>query len=292
MKKNYFYMLVAIALMAVSCTKNETPGPIASDQAITIVASVSPQSRDPQLNEEGAGNFSQGDVMTLCVTKADGNNLSMNYAYQVDEITWGKLNVSEGTGQVTFAACYPKQTLAQNGTFEFDVLKASDKDLLLSPAQAVSVGTSNAVNLNFNHALHRLDLSFTAGEGYSADDLKNLSLSVNANTVCVVDAFQGKIREVKSGKNDYTSSGANASFYLLPQATDGITLNITIAGKPQSVTLRELFQQLNKPQDTLKGGAKSTITLKVAPEKGISVEGGSIGAWEDQVTVDGEVTIG
>lgn len=284
-------MLVAVAVMAVSCTKNETPSTTAPDQAITVVANVSPQSRVPQLDSDGAGSFTKGDVMTLCVVKDEGNHLSMNYAYQMDEITWGGLNLSENTEQVKFSACYPKQTLTQDGMFEFNVLTASDKDLLLSSAQTVAL-TSKEVNLNFNHALHRLDLSFTAGEGYSTDDLKDLSLSMNANTVCVVDAFQGKISEVKSVKGDYTSKGAMASFYLLPQGTDGITLDVTMDGKVQHLILRDLFQQLNNPQETLKGGMKSAVTLKIAREKGISVEGGSIGAWEDQVTVDGEVTIG
>lgn len=292
MKKNCFYVLVAAAWMAVSCTNNEIPTQSSSDQAITIVANVSPQSRVPQLDSEGAGSFIKGDVMTLCVAKTDGSNLSMNYAYQVDEITWGGLNLSENTGQVKIAACYPKQTLSQDGTFEFNVLTAPDKDLLLSSAQNVAIGTSEAVNLSFGHALHRLDVSFTAGDGYSADDLKNLSLSMSASTVCVVDAFQGKIKEVKSAKDNYASStGATASFYLLPQSTDGVTLHITMNGKTQHLVLRDLFQQLNNPQDTLKGGSQCAISLKVSRE-GVSVDSGSIGAWENQVTVEGEVTVG
>lgn len=291
MKKNHFYVLIATAWMTVACTTNEIPTYSSTDQAITIVANVSSQSRSPQLNEDGSGSFSKGDVMTLCVTKADANKTSLDYAYQKDEITWGGLNLPESTSQVQMAACYPKQTVTESGTFEFDVLKATDKDLLLAPVQTVNVGTSEAVNLNFVHALHRLDVTFTPGDGYSADALKNLSLLVKAHTQCTVDAFQGKIREVKSDKGQYTSTGASASFYVIPQATTEITLDVTVGGQHKSFTLSELFTQLGKPQTDLKGGAKCTITLKVGRE-GIVVESGSIGAWENQVTVDGELTIG
>lgn len=291
MKKNCFYVLVAAAWIAVSCTTNEIPTQSSSNQAITIVADVSPQSRVPQLNSDGSGSFSKGDVMTLCVTKADANKTSLDYAYQKDEITWGGLNLPESTSQVQMAACYPKQTVTESGTFEFDVLKATDKDLLLAPVQTVNVGTSEAVNLNFVHALHRLDLTFTPGNGYSDEDLKKMSLSVNASTQCTVDVFKGEFKDLKAGEDRYTSTGASASFYLIPQAISGVTLDVTIGGQHKTLVLSDLFTKLGHSQTDLKGGAKCTITLKVGRE-GIVVESGSIGAWENQVTVDGELTIG
>lgn len=291
MKKNCFYVLMAAAWMAVSCTNNEIPTQSSSDQAITIVASVSSQSRAPQLNPDGSGSFEKGDVMTLCIAETESDKVSMDYAYQKDAITWGGLNLSENISQVKIAACYPKQTVAQDGTFTFDVLAASEKDLLLAPVQTVQVGTANTVNLNFAHALHRLDLTFTPGNGYSAEDLQNLSCALTAKNQCVVDAFKGEIKEVKMADGKNTVTGSTASFYVIPQATSGITLDIAVGGQNRSLPLSDLLQQLNKPQEELKGGAKCEITLKVNRD-GIVVEGGSIGAWEDQVTVEGDLTIG
>lgn len=291
MKKNCFYVLMAAAWMAASCTNNEIPDQSSSDQAITIVAHVSPQSKAPQLGADGSGSFSKGDVMTLCVSKSESENLSVDYAYQENTLTWGGLNLPESTSEVKIAACYPKQTVAKDGTFQFDVLTASYQDLLLSKAQTVKVGTADAVNLNFEHALHRLDLTFTPGNGYSAEDLKKLSLSVKASTQCTVDAFKGEFKDLKAGEGQYTSTGASASFYLIPQATSNVTLDVTIGEQSKTLVLSELFTQLGNSQTDLKGGAKCTITLKVGRE-GIVVESGSIGAWENQVTVDGELTIG
>lgn len=286
MNKNSFYAFMAAALVTASCTTNEVPNDAIS-QSVTIVADVSSQSRAPELGEDGSGTFTKGDVMTLCVE----NNPSLDYAYQEDGLTWGMLNPAGITGQIKLSACYPKQTVSQEGTFDFNTLTAVNGDLLLSAAQTVTVGTAEAIRLIFNHALHCLDLSFTAGDGYSADDLKSLTLSLNAKTTCVVDASQGVIKEVKSVKGDYNVTGTKASFCLVPQPTADVTLKITVGGEVKTMLLSDLLQQLGTSQHNLKGGAKSTITLKVGRDS-IVVESGSIGAWEDQVTVDGELTIG
>lgn len=286
MNKNSFYAFMAAALVTASCTTNEVPNDAIS-QSVTIVADVSSQSRAPELGEDGSGTFTKGDVMTLCVE----NNPSLDYAYQEDGLTWGMLNPAGITGQIKLSACYPKQTVSQEGTFDFNTLTAVNGDLLLSAAQTVTVGTAEAIRLTFNHALHCLDLSFTAGDGYSVDDLKSLTLSLNAKTTCVVDASQGVIKEVKSVKGDYNVTGTKASFCLVPQPTADVTLKITVGGEIKTMLLSDLLQQLGTSQHNLKGGAKSTITLKVGRDS-IVVESGSIGAWEDQVTVDGELTIG
>ena len=189
------------------------------------------------------------------------------------------------------AACYPQQKDIQDGTFEFNPLTASEKDLLLAPAQSVTAGTSETVHLTFNHALHRLDLTFTAGNSYTDEDLKGLSVALNARTTCVVDGVQGKITQVKEATGEYTANDTQASFYLVPQNTSDVTLTIAIGSDKKSLTLDKLLEQLGSPQSVLEGEKRCRLTLKVSRE-GITVEGGSITAWGDQVTADGEVVIG
>lgn len=103
--------------------------------------------------------------------------------------------------------------------------------------------------------------------------------------------MKGEISKVKDDKGDYTSAGTSASFFLVPQATADITLHINMNGEEQTMTLKQLLEKLGTPQDDLEGGKKCTITLSIGRD-GITVSGGSISGWEDQVTVDGEVTIG
>lgn len=291
MKKNYLYAFMAFGLMMASCSNDLPENPINNNDAIKIMANVAPMTRMPQLNNDGSGNFTTGDILSLFVTDNKNQNIiNKNYAYNSDVLTWSGFGLQENTTQVTFAGCYPQQTTVQNGTFEFNTLTAQDKDLLLSPAQTVTVGTSAPINLTFNHALHKLDFTFTAGNGYTENDITSLSLTCKAQTTCIVNAAKGIIESIKNTTENYTSTGQTASFYLVPQATENIVLTININGENKTITLNSLLNQLNKPQTELTGGKRCSLTLKIGRD-GITVEGGSIGAWEDQVTADGEIII-
>ncbi len=193
--------------------------------------------------------------------------------------------------KLLFSACYPTQKVEQDGTFEFNSFKSSYDDLLLAAAQPVEVGTSEAVSLTFRHALHHLNLEIQPGKGCTEDDLSQLSCIFSAKTTCVVDAVKGSVKEVKDEQGSLTVTGAKASFYLVPQATDGISFTLTLGGETKHFTLDALFKQSGNPQTALESGKSCTLTLKVGRD-GITVSGGSIGAWEDQATADGEVVIG
>lgn len=314
MKKSVLYAFITAMLTAVSCT-NDIPANVTGDTSentsedtsedtsgsgsgdlsgnsgkISIVASVASQTRTPQLGSDGSGSFEKGDKMTLCITGGAAPVVT-DYAYEVDFLQWPDFGLSEDVSQVTFSACYPTQKVEQDGTFEFNSFNSSYDDLLLAAAQPVEVGTSEAVSLTFRHALHRLNLEIQPGKGYTEDDLSQLSCIFSAKTTCVVDAVKGSVKEVKDEQGSLTVTGAKASFYLVPQATDGISFTLTLGGETKHFTLDALFKQSGNPQTALESGKSCTLTLKVGRD-GITVSGGSIGAWEDQVTADGEVVIG
>lgn len=290
MRKNYLYVLLAASLTATSCS-NELPENVpASDGVIHIEANVSPQIRSPQLDSDGSGTFAKGDALSIFVA-GNGTTVTANYAYASDLLTWSQLGLPEDVKQVTFAACYPQPTTVKDGTFEFNTLTAPEKDLLLAPAQPVSVGTAETVRLTFGHALHNLNLNFVPGNGYTDSDIRSLTLACQAKTTCVVDATQGTIQKVNEETGDYQATGNTASFYLVPQATDAISLTIGIQNESKKITLDNLLQQLGSQQTELQGGKRCSLTLKVGRE-GITIEGATIGAWGDQVTADGEVVIG
>lgn len=314
MKKSVLYAFITAMLTAVSCT-NDIPANVTGDTSgntsedtsegtsgsgsgdlsgnsgkISIVASVASQTRTPQLGSDGSGSFEKGDKMTLCITGGAAPVVT-DYAYEMDFLQWPDLGLSEDVSQVTFSACYPTQKVEQDGTFEFNSFKSSYDDLLLAAAQPVEVGTSEAVSLTFRHALHRLNLEIQPGKGYTEDDLSQLSCIFSAKTTCVVDAVKGSVKEVKDEQGSLTVTGAKASFYLVPQATDGISFTLTLGGETKHFTLDALFKQSGNPQVALESGKSCTLTLKVGRD-GITVSGGSIGAWEDQATADGEVVIG
>ncbi|CCZ48147.1 putative uncharacterized protein [Bacteroides sp. CAG:661] len=290
MKKNYLYVLLAASLTAASCSNELPENAPASDGVIHIEANVSPQTRSPQLDSNGSGTFAKGDGLSIFVA-GNGTTVTANYAYASDLLTWSQLGFPEDVKQVTFAACYPQPTTVKDGTFEFNTLTAPEKDLLLAPAQPVSVGTAETVRLTFGHALHNLNLNFVPGNGYTDSDIRSLTLVCQAKTTCVVDAAQGTILKVNEETGDYQATGNTASFYLAPQATDAISLTIGIQNESKKITLDNLLQQLGSQQTELQGGKRCSLTLKVGRE-GITIEGATIGAWGDQVTADGEIVIG
>lgn len=308
------YAFITAMLTAVSCT-NDIPANVTGDTSgntsedtsegtsgsgsgdlsgnsgkISIAASVASQTRTPQLGSDGSGSFEKGDKMTLCITGGAAPVVT-DYAYEVDFLQWPDFGLSEDVSQVTFSACYPTQKVEQDGAFEFNSFNSSYDDLLLAAAQPVEVGTSEAVSLTFRHALHRLNLEIQPGKGYTEDDLSQLSCIFSAKTTCVVDAVKGSVKEVKDEQGSLTVTGAKASFYLVPQATDGISFTLTLGGETKHFTLDALFKQSGNPQAALESGKSCTLTLKVGRD-GITVSGGSIGAWEDQAIADGEVVIG
>lgn len=291
MKKYLSHAVTVVTFMTASCSNEVLDYLPTTDDSIKIVASIASQTRAPQLTTDGSGSFSQGDKMTLFLAESDMNSMSVGYEYGSGILTWSSLGLSESEAQITLAACYPQQDNIQNGIFEFSPLTASDKDLLLAPAQSVTAGTSEAVYLNFNHALHRLDLSFTPGNSYTNEDIASLSITLNAKTTCVVDGIQGKIKEVKNTTGEYTETGTKVSFYLIPQHTADVTLNVNIGSDKKILTLDRLLEQLDSSQTELDGGKRCTLNLKVSRE-GITVEGGSISAWGDQVIADGEIVLG
>lgn len=286
-KKHLFACLAFASVAAVSCT-NEIP---VNEKVMNIEASITPQSRAPQLGADGSGSFSNGDRMSLFISNTGNEKVVLDYEYGTGFITWNSIGFEETVPSITVAACYPKQQNIMNGSFEFNVLKATDKDLLLAPLQTVKSGTSQIVYLTFGHAMHRLDLSLSLGNGYTDKNISSLAVTMDAKTTCVVDGVKGEIVSVKDEVGQYHSTGESASFYLVPQATSGIVINMSIDGESKSVSLSELLNQLGKPQEELLGGKYSSLKLKIN-RNGISVEGGSIGGWENQVTADGEVVLG
>lgn len=289
MKRVFLYVWIAVGIMAVSCSKDTSDNK--SDGIIRIVANVAAQVRSPQLDEDGSGNFADGDMLSVFVTGSSLKPISASYEYGSDAFTWSSLRLPGEISNVTFSACYPQQKLDSDGMFEFNSFTAQYKDLLLAPAQSVKVGIDNTIYMSFRHALHCVKLTFVPGDGYTEDDLKALSLTCHAKTTCVIDAAKGAIKEVRDAADDCTLTGSAVSLYLVPQETSGVKCTIHLANESREFTLGELLEQLEKPQNQLESGKESVLTLKIG-RKSITVESGAIGSWEDQVTADGEVVIG
>ena len=285
MKRTIWMLLPALALAA--CDKEDNAGTMPADGRIEIVTGVEALTRAPQLDDTGAGNFQTGDTFTLTMSS---NGKSVQKAYTVGSTTlyWQDLGV-EGD-KVTFAGCYPNHTGNGGMTFDFDVRSALDADLLLAPAVEVQKGTKS-VAMPFRHAMHKLVVKYVADDTYATGALSGISTTLRAHTVCTVDMAKGAVAE-NSAKTpaDYTAkSGENVSWLVVPQSKDGVKLTVTLDGQSREFTLPETTTE-GQPLTTLNGGKTLSVTLRVS-KSGITLEGTTIGKWEEQGSIDGEIEI-
>lgn len=62
---NKVYVLLMAGVLAASCSKKEVEMPQEGKDLIEIVTNVAPQTRVPNLEQDGSGNFVRGDVLSV-----------------------------------------------------------------------------------------------------------------------------------------------------------------------------------------------------------------------------------
>lgn len=285
MKRTIWMLLPALALAA--CDNEDNAGAMPADGRIEIVTGVEALTRAPQLDDTGAGNFRTGDTFTLTVS-SNGKSVQKDYTVGSTTLYWQDLG-TEGD-KVTFAGCYPNYGGANAATFEFDVRSALDADLLLAPAVEAEKG-AKSVTMPFRHAMHKLVVKYVAADTYATGVLSGISTTLHAHTVCTVNMEKGAVAE-SSAKTpaDYAAkNGENVSWLVVPQNKDGVKLTVTLDGRSREFTLPETTTE-GQPLTMLDGGKTLSVTLRVS-KSGITLEGTTIGKWEEQGSIDGEIEI-
>ena len=292
MKQTLISLVAALTLVLTACDKNDdAPG-----GCIEIIPTIGSQTRVPSLNEDGSGGFTKGDQFTIVTSRGWETARSSDYTVGGDWQTWEQLGYPTGV-KINFAACYPPAQPAGDGTFTFDSSTAEYKDLLLAPAQPVDAFSTVPIYLAFGHALHKLELNFTADTAdYTAEELAALTLTCTARKACQVDGKAGKLGTVLTDKAAFSATGAKAVFILPPQPTADVRLDITVGGTTTSTTLAELLEQLGNPHNTLEGGHRLELNITLNREEGVvetpvSVGNATIGPWDDQDIVSGTVEL-
>ena len=292
MKKTLISLVAALVLVLTACDKNDdAPG-----GCIEIIPTIGSQTRVPSLNEDGSGGFTKGDQFTIVTSRGWETARSSDYIVGGDWQTWEQLGYPTGV-KINFAACYPPAQPAGDGTFTFDSSTAEYKDLLLAPAQPVDAFSTAPIHLAFGHALHKLELNFTADAAdYTAEELAALTLTCTARKACQVDGKAGKLGTVLTDKAAFSATGAKAVFILPPQPTADVRLDITVGGTTTSTTLADLLEQLGKPHNTLDGGSRLELNITLSREEGVTetpvnVGDATIGPWDDQDIVSGTVDL-
>lgn len=282
MKKTYCALMATALLLSTGCNKENETQISGGDPKVGIVTSISAEGimRSPQLDEDGSGNFSAGDVFSLMAISESGRKTLLDYESGSTVLYWKEIAMEQGDRSVVFSACYPRQEIS-DGKFTFDLSSAEDKDLLWAQTADIEACTEAPVALTFRHAMHRLIINISADAGVDASEVK---VECTAKSSCEVDLVSCELDDSASETETFSSAGPNAEFLLVPQAVSDISMTVDAGGIRKMFALGDIV----KEHDRLESGMQLTVNMTVK-NGNIQIEGTSIEGWGNQGTVDGEI---
>ena len=296
----YFNIALPALLALAACSDDDglTSGNGQGEVRITTHISGA-QTRAPQLGNDGSGNFGQGDTLNLAVYGEGATPYTTTYYANTNSTLYWE-DIIKATGQssaYTFVGWYNGNEPAKLLTdASFDVAAAKDKDLLLATPTEVNEG--DPVNMIFRHAMHKLVVNLSYGEGFDNVDKSAITVKpVGMNAAATIDVKAGTVTvgEASATKGDYdakTLSNNSCSFILAPQklqpgaewlqiqVTEGQTISFHV---PEQIVDGNTSTAVSLTQ--LNSGETLTLnlTIKRTNIKDIAIEltGCTISGWTD-----------
>lgn len=299
--------LATLALVA--CTdEDEVQSNILPKGAVHLTAQIEGvQTRAPQLDTEGKGNFAQGDVWGMYAYTDDaaaGEN--MEYKYRETVLYWEDLSE---TSPVTFSAHYPRITeaIANPAAYMHTPLEWNKTDDLLHATATASKG--GTVTLTFKHLMHRLIIKLTAGEGMTGTNLT--TALINSTGKNGDYTMYGSVEvNLLTGEVNYgryadliqltNASRGNADWKVAPQdlRAGAEWLRIMVGEDMWCYNVPANLNSSNSSHPTrLESGKQLTLnlTLKKNQQTGqteVELSGSDISGWSDGGTITDDVVIG
>lgn len=308
---NYLFVAFGAAALTLTACNNDDdvlnggqePG------VVNIVTSINgPQTR-VVMNENGSGNFTDGDKIKLEVFNLDlGRAYGYDYTIGSTKLYWEDVATKIGEADsYTFGGWYanplPNDLWAMPN---FDVAAAEDPDLLLAtPAMA---GVGETVDLVFKHAMHKLVVNVTYDGDFTGVDLDAVTVKpVGMNRLATVNVENGTVTvgEAEYEDGDYaaqTLTNKSCSFILAPQklTTDAEWLEINLDGQPLTFYVPANYTTSGGSTEALSqlnSGEVLTLNLTIKKVAGggddekteVVLTTGKISAWGNQGSYTGNV---
>lgn len=302
MRFRYFNIALPALLALAACSDDDglTSGNGQGEVRITTHISGA-QTRAPQLGIDGSGNFEKGDALNLVVYGKEATPYTPDYLVETTTLYWEDIKNATGlNGFYTFAGWYSEDKtlkLQDNNSFSFNVAEAAtdeQKDLLLATPTEVNEG--NPVNMIFRHAMHKLVVNLSYGEGFDNVDKSAITVKpVGMNAAATIDVKAGTVTvgEASATKGDYdakTLSNNSCSFILAPQklqvGSEWLQIQVT-EGQTISFHVPEQIVDGNTAVSLTQLNSGETLTLNLTIKrtniKDIAIEltGCTISGWTD-----------
>lgn len=298
MRFRYFNIALPALLALAACSDDDglTSGNAQGEVRITTHISGA-QTRAPQLGIDGSGNFEKGDALNLVVYGKETTPYTPDYLVETTTLYWE--DIIKATGQssaYTFVGWYNGNEPAKLLTdASFDVAAAKDKDLLLATPTEVNEG--DPVNMIFRHAMHKLVVNLSYGEGFDNVDKSAITVKpVGMNAAATIDVKAGTVTvgEVSELDGEYATQSLtnnSCSFILAPQklqagaewlqiqVTEGQTISFHV---PEQIVDGNTSTAVSLTQ--LNSGETLTLNLTIKRTNindiAIELTGCTISGWE------------
>ena len=310
--KRFWILIASAALMStVSCTETDPEGnggnggkedknpDVPETAAFKIEGSVL-AFRSPSLDENGAGNFSEGDKNTVFFSDAKGSlKTAMQYTYG-SSCLWNDLELANKE-EVTVTACWPELSasdkdglMSEAASFVWNASTGKGKaDLLLAaPAKAVAGETEN-IKLSFFHKLHKfvVELSIAQGEKITPEELASAEIKLSGVLPEIpVTLASSSLGNAKGTPAEFSETGGRAWFIIPPQPAGEMAVTVTFAGKKSTIKISECSID-GKPVESLESAKTFTLKIAVSKEKPFTIVGQAISGWESQGSADGSIEL-
>lgn len=301
MRFRYFNIALPALLALAACSDDDglTSGNGQGEVRITTHISGA-QTRAPQLGIDGSGNFEKGDALNLVVYGKEATPYTPDYLVETTTLYWEDIKNATGlNGFYTFAGWYSEDKtlkLQDNNSFSFNVAEAAtdeQKDLLLATPTQVNEG--DPVKLVFRHAMHKLVVNLSYGEGFDNVDKSAITVKpVGMNAAATIDVKAGTVTvgEASATKGDYdakTLSNNSCSFILAPQklqaGAEWLQIQVT-EGQTISFHVPEQIVDGNTAVSLTQLNSGETLTLNLTIKRtnindiAIELTGCTISGWE------------
>lgn len=314
MRFRYFNIALPALLALAACSDDDglTSGNGQGEVRITTHISGA-QTRAPQLGIDGSGNFEKGDALNLVVYGKEATPYTPDYLVETTTLYWEDIKNATGlNGFYTFAGWYSEDKtlkLQDNNSFSFNVAEAAtdeQKDLLLATPTEVNEG--DPVNMIFRHAMHKLVVNLSYGEGFDNVDKSAITVKpVGMNAAATIDVKAGTVTvgEASATKGDYdakTLSNNSCSFILAPQklqaGAEWVQIQVT---EGQTISFHVPEQIVDGNTDTavsltqLNSGETLTLNLTIKRTNindiAITLTGCTISGWKPGANYEENVPI-
>lgn len=301
MRFRYFNIALPALLALAACSDDDglTSGNGQGEVRITTHISGA-QTRAPQLGIDGSGNFEKGDALNLVVYGKEATPYTPDYLVETTTLYWEDIKNATGLNEFyTFAGWYSEDKtlkLQDNNSFSFNVAEAAtdeQKDLLLATPTEVNEG--DPVNMIFRHAMHKLVVNLSYGEGFDNVDKSAITVKpVGMNAAATIDVKAGTVTvgEASATKGDYdakTLSNNSCSFILAPQklqaGAEWLQIQVT-EGQTISFHVPEQIVDGNTAVSLTQLNSGETLTLNLTIKRtnindiAIELTGCTISGWE------------